>query len=100
MESIPNREDWENKIVDDETNRLYVRTEDHPDGELIMGTEIKDFIRNLLQSHNNALVAEIEIRILKQLIQRETHLKETLEKIKKPTDVKMQGMIEIINNNI
>lgn len=33
---------WE--IVNNDTNRLYVRTEKYPDGELIMGKEVDDFI--------------------------------------------------------
>lgn len=57
MTTTPSREDWENAFAEKFPNKLGEVIDDF--GSTVK-SDIKDFIRNILQNHNNALVAEIE----------------------------------------
>lgn len=62
--TTPSREDWEKQLMEIlMEHTVFVSKDGYPLSSitgLLDVTKLKDFIRNLLQSHNNALVAEIE----------------------------------------
>lgn len=52
-----------NTIVSDDTNRLYIRTEKYPEGELIMYKEVDDFIDSIIDKTVQSVVLEIQSRM-------------------------------------
>jgi len=47
------------EVVSDETNRLYVKTKKNPDGELITGSEVDEWLTTYGNAREQAKVEEI-----------------------------------------
>ncbi len=46
-------------VVSDKTNRLYVVTKKHPEGELIMGKEVDKWLTTTLKAYRKEVLEEL-----------------------------------------